>query len=334
MPLEEMRLDQLKAAELELLCVERGILTGTKGVMIESLQDYMRRHVGGPSGEQEAPPTSISMWDDNDDECKAVIVTTTEIAEDAVMISNAKKAINVAPGGDEISVEYNPNPVVGNQRGLSPAALPREIQVMKQKFVQQDASIAKQDALLAVQGARISSLEKKVHNLSLSLCSYRKIRNQFIDSYYRDKCNPEITPHQKKKITQGSAAAHGGDAAMDAELYRNGGGRTDVVIFKQLYGYVPHVIWSITHEETLTLLSIHAGVKASTTQVGSKKFYALFTEFIDAFEDSGYNTEYLQGTGTATGPAPNVNRAFWAFMGCTKDEIRAVERGEPGEASV
>ncbi|PWW72571.1 hypothetical protein C7212DRAFT_335324, partial [Tuber magnatum] len=93
MPLEEMRLDQLKAAEPKLLCVERGIPTGTREVVIESLQDYMRTHVSRPSGEEEALPTPISMWDDNDDECKAVIVTTTEIAEDAVMISNAKKAI-------------------------------------------------------------------------------------------------------------------------------------------------------------------------------------------------------------------------------------------------
>ncbi|PWW72570.1 hypothetical protein C7212DRAFT_308907 [Tuber magnatum] len=88
------------------------------------------------------------------------------------------------------------------------------------------------------------------------------------------------------------------------------------------------------HEETIALLNTHAGVKASITQVGSEKFYALFTEFINAFEDSGYNTEYLKGTGTATGPAPRVNSAFWAFMRCVKDEVRVVERGAPGEASV
>ncbi|PWW78626.1 hypothetical protein C7212DRAFT_341364 [Tuber magnatum] len=341
MPLEEVRLDQLKAAELKLLCVERGIPTGASGVMIESLQDYMRTHVSRPSGEEEALPMPISMWDDNDDECKAIIVTTTEIAEDAVMISNAKKAINVVLEGGEISVEHNLNPVVGNRHGLSLATLPREIQVIKQKLVEQEKRFVEQDKKFVelekisdVQGTRISSLEKRVHDLSLSLRSYQKIRNRFIDSYYCNKCDPEITSHQKKQIAQGSAAAHGGDAAMDAELYRDGGGRTDVTIFKQLYGYVPHVIWSITHEETIALLNTHAGVKASITQVGSEKFYALFTEFINAFEDSGYNTEYLKGTGTATGPAPRVNSAFWAFMRCFKDEVRVVERGAPGEASV
>ncbi|RPA95267.1 hypothetical protein L873DRAFT_1813217 [Choiromyces venosus 120613-1] len=267
------------------------------------------------------------MLDDNDDECTAIIVTTTEIAEDAVMISNLKKALNVVLDGDEIYVEHNPNPVVGNRCDLSLAALSREIQVMKQKFIEQDK-------INALAEQTISSLQKRLHHVSLSLHSYQEIRGRFIDSYYRDKCTPEITPHQKKTIAQGNAAAHGGDVKMDAESYRDGGGRTDIPIFKQLYGYVPHVIWSITHEETITLLNTHAGVKASMTKVGSEKFYALFAEFIDAFEDSGYNTEYLKGNGTATGPAPRVNSAFWAFMQCVKDEVRPVKGGAPGEASV
>lgn len=60
---------------------------------------------------------------------------TTEIAEDAVMISNLKKAINLVLEGDEISVQYDPNPVVGNRCSLSLATLPREIQIIKQNFV-------------------------------------------------------------------------------------------------------------------------------------------------------------------------------------------------------
>lgn len=61
MLLGEMRLDQLKAAELKLLCVERRVLISTREVVIESLQDSMRTDVSRPSGVEVSLPTPLGM---------------------------------------------------------------------------------------------------------------------------------------------------------------------------------------------------------------------------------------------------------------------------------
>ena len=69
------------------------------------------------------------------------------------------------------------------------------------------------------------------------------------------------------------------------------------------------------HSETLAVLDAHAGIKADTHQVGSDKFYELFGDFIRLFEESGFNTGYLQGNPTA------VTEAYWAFICCLGEEV-------------
>jgi len=69
------------------------------------------------------------------------------------------------------------------------------------------------------------------------------------------------------------------------------------------------------HSETLVVLDTHARIKADTHKVGSDKFYELFGDFLTRFEESGFNTGYLQGNPTA------ATKAYWAFFRCLGEEV-------------
>ena len=59
-------------------------------------------------------------------------------------------------------------------------------------------------------------------------------------------------------------------------------------------------------------------MRASPRLSGSPRFYTLFAEFIIALEESEYASGYLED-----GVLLKVTTAYWAFMGCEKDEVQA-----------
>jgi len=108
----------------------------------------------------------------------------------------------------------------------------QKMQVMKQSLLNQEKinALAKQDKTLyqhdkklnkqdkSLFKQRISSIEKRLYNPWLSLYSYQEITASFLNSYNQNKGNPDITPHQKGKIAQGTVTAHSCNRKINTEL--------------------------------------------------------------------------------------------------------------------
>jgi hypothetical protein len=76
---------------------------------------------------------------------------------------------------------------------------------------------------------------------------------------------------------------------------------------------VPSDVQKITHEETLDILSIHAGVLAHTSKTGTDEFYTKFQVFIDRFETSSHDVSYLDEE-----PWTEVTTAYRALWNCQR----------------
>ena len=61
-------------------------------------------------------------------------------------------------------------------------------------------------------------------------------------------------------------------------------------------------------------------MRASPHLSGSPRFYTLFAEFITALEESDLASGYMED-----GALLKVTTAYWAFLGCEKDEVQALE---------
>ncbi|KAF8466208.1 hypothetical protein BDZ91DRAFT_816757, partial [Kalaharituber pfeilii] len=143
----------------------------------------------------------------------------------------------------------------------------------------------------------------------------------FISTFKRDILE-NATDSDRRIIGAGNAWAHGGDAVVDAQLYRGAGGRRDFGAFKKLYGFPPETVERISHQPTIDLLNTHAGVIASKHETGSDSFYTLFAEFVRLFDESDYDDAFLDGN------ANGVTRAYWDFLNCIKSEVTRVEARE------
>ncbi|KAH8148469.1 uncharacterized protein LAJ45_07572 [Morchella importuna] len=121
----------------------------------------------------------------------------------------------------------------------------------------------------------------------------------------------------------GNAWAHGGDAVVDASLYRGSERRRDPSAYERLYGMDPLRVLSINHKSTIDALNLHAWVIVSKHKIGTTTFYTGFGEFIKLFQESDYDESYLDDGGTT-----GVTRAYWSFLRCAKDEVRDVETVE------
>jgi hypothetical protein len=76
------------------------------------------------------------------------------------------------------------------------------------------------------------------------------------------------------------------------------------------------------HKPTIEVLNTHVGVIASQYKTGSDRFYALLSEFVKLFEETGegYEEGYLDENVTN-----NVARAYWAFVSCVKTDVTRIE---------
>ncbi|PUU79212.1 hypothetical protein B9Z19DRAFT_911862, partial [Tuber borchii] len=150
-------------------------------------------------------------------------------------------------------------------------------------------------------------LEEEVGDLASSSVGYKQLRHRFLSTFKRDKLGI-ITDRDQDYIGGGNVSAHGGDAVVDSQLYKGIGSRDDFATFKRLYGFPPQVVQVLTHPETINLLNCHAAVRASNFKNGSDKFYKLFKEFVEVFEDSDYNQGYLSDE------TKSVTKAYQAFF--------------------
>jgi len=231
---QRSRLEQLGVRELQELCKKQQVETSrTKAIMIDRLMASSTSETTASSSKGK----EAASLESPDDMCGVIVFTTTDIGDEPTMIEGGQQALEDVLEHEEFYMELEPLHV-GNTRGLSLIHLPREMGIVK-------AELASTKMVVAAQGKRIFSLETRVGDLTKSLDSYKKIRHRFIDTYVRT-ITPGMSALATKQIKEGSAAAHGGDAKTDADLYRDGGGRDDLQMFKELYGFLPQVVWSFS----------------------------------------------------------------------------------------
>ncbi|KAG0133437.1 hypothetical protein HOY82DRAFT_641135 [Tuber indicum] len=182
------------------------------------------------------------------------------------------------------------------------------------------------DRQLAICKEKIAALE--LHNATLkdhikvsrnSDRDQSRLRNRFVSTFKRDvlKCS---TTQDRTFISEGNECAHGGDAKVDARLYRGLNGRRDVYAFEKLYGLSPETVERIEDKETINVLNIHASVKASKYKTGNKNFYLAFNTYIDRLKAS---RDGRDGVSVGEGH-PALNETYWAFIQASVTEVKEV----------
>jgi hypothetical protein len=126
----------------------------------------------------------------------------------------------------------------GNRLGLE---LLQETDRSNSRFESLEAALAAHQAETA---RKITALENEVRVLKLASDGYAKIRQRFLDVYRRDI----LKDQSAKAVTMigvGNAAAHAGDAVIDAGLYINGN-RKDDGLMVEIYGLDPAKIFLLS----------------------------------------------------------------------------------------
>ncbi|CUS11649.1 unnamed protein product, partial [Tuber aestivum] len=243
--------------------------------------------------------------------CDAILGAVAKVSSDVQTIMDAKVSLGQALEKGQLEVErVHGVAIVGNRRGLDLGDLKLRVSITEHL-------IASQNDRIASQSDRISSLEKelgvvndRLSTLTLALREYRQVRERFISTYRRDKLH-DATARDFKIIQEGNVVAHGGDAAADALLHDGPDRRTDTMVYRRLYGMHPSDVRLIRHKQTLDILSIHAGVVADDKKTGTEEFYEKFKVFIERFDNSNHNVNYLN-----VEPGTDVTSAYWQLLHC------------------
>jgi hypothetical protein len=123
-----------------------------------------------------------------------------------------------------------------------------------------------------------------------------------------------LTALDNSFIDAGNFDAHGGNARFDATLYFPGGERTDTTVFQTLYGVDPGVI-SVTGDNIVRLLDLHATDISDKFLAVSKYYNAVFDEFISTWQASGYSQ--LRDDDHES----KLAQAYDKFFQCRKTEV-------------
>ncbi|PUU76563.1 hypothetical protein B9Z19DRAFT_1194630 [Tuber borchii] len=288
-------LERLKLMELQELSEKNLVESSDTGAtMIERLMACSQSESMAPSGKGKEPATPESL----DDTCGAIEVTTSGIRDQTSMIEEAHKALEDVPEEEELDVEYDPL-TAGNRGGISWAAFPRRLEMFEAKLASIQMELDSTKMVVDEHGKRLSSLDTRIGDLSISADAYKNIRHNFIDMYVRSTTSGMAT-RTRKQTQEGKGAVHGGDAHVDANLYRDGQERNDFQYLKS------------SHMETINVLNIHAGIKADQGESMNPRFYGLFDDFINAWENFGYAINYLEESAKDSHAAA-VNKAYWAL---------------------
>ncbi|KAG0137754.1 hypothetical protein HOY82DRAFT_535429 [Tuber indicum] len=119
---------------------------------------------------------------------------------------------------------------------------------------------------------------------------------------------------------RGDPLAYGGNVRLDATLYGDDGGRTDIETFEKLYGVLPETVEKISCIGNIAALEIHAGVVAANSKTGSDMFYELFLKFVRLLNESGagYQEGYLDRG------HPDLVNGLQAIINSIKTEVTVV----------
>ena len=111
-----------------------------------------------------------------------------------------------------------------------------ETQVSKNRIEMLEDEARESKSETEAQKVHVLALQGRVADLGSISQGYFDIRNRFLDNYNKKvKRDPEY--QQSPAIEIGNQRAHGGDARVDALLYREGARRRrDPETFKELYG--------------------------------------------------------------------------------------------------
>ncbi|KAG0137762.1 hypothetical protein HOY82DRAFT_666908 [Tuber indicum] len=123
---------------------------------------------------------------------------------------------------------------------------------------------------------------------------YSGQRKCFLSISKRDKLGC-ATPEDLRVTEEEDTVAYGGNARLDATLYGDDGGRTDIETFEKLYGILPDTVERISCVGTIAAFDINGGVVTSNSKTGSDRFHQLFWEFTRLLKESvaRYQEGYL-----------------------------------------
>jgi len=175
----------------------------------------------------------------------AILVARSPIRTMESLVHDARKTLTDAVKVDELhikKVEDSDEMLVGNFRGLDLANLSHrldtEVMALKENMVKMTKEKAKLDLTVRSQEECLRSQEERLRYLFRSDDCYKEVRNHYLSTFKRDSLKTHTTTNQEI-INSGNLTAHWGDAVVDASLYTEPNGRTDIEVFRSLYGILP-----------------------------------------------------------------------------------------------
>jgi len=292
---------------------------------------------------------SVSLWENKYESttCDAVLLTKSKIGDDEETKEEAKDALEKALRDEDLYIENVRGELfIGNHGGLDLARVSAEVRAVKDEIAsrrdefleklttQKDEFLEKltsQKDQLSQHEHEITQLRNQVLGLTGLPGNYMLVRDRFISTFKRKLQTADATDHDI--IKEGNMAAHGGHAIIDATLYTSLNKRSDIKIFKMLYGLEPSQVSGLgehqlfpslkrvlltcsEHRPTITALNTHASIISSQDKVGCEKFDKAFAAFIRLLKESNYDASYLDD-----GKASSLTDAYKVFLQCAKDEI-------------
>jgi len=168
----------------------------------------------------------------------AILVARSPIRIMESLVYDARKTLTDAVKVDELhikKVQDSDEMLVGNFRGLDLANLSHrldtEVVALKENMVKMTKEKAKLDLT-------VRSQEERLRYLLRSDDCYKEVRNRYLSTFKRDSLKTHTTTDQEI-INSGNLTAHWGDTVVDASLYTEPNGRTDIEVFRSLYGILP-----------------------------------------------------------------------------------------------
>jgi len=168
----------------------------------------------------------------------AILITKSPMRTMETLVHDARKSLTDAVKVDELhikKVEDSDEMLVGNWRGLDLANLSRRLDTEVAALKKNMANMAEEKAKLDL---TVQSQEERLRYLLRSDDCYKEVRNRYLSTFKRDSLKTHTTTDQEI-INSGNLTAHWGDAVVDASLYTEPNGRTDIEVFRSLYGILP-----------------------------------------------------------------------------------------------
>ena len=173
----------------------------------------------------------LTESEDGSGTCDAILVTQLPLGVEADMKRDAKDALEQELKGELIVQQDRDLFFVGNHRGLDLAGLSSRMHILEQKHASCETQIAGLKA-------EVAELKDEVFNLKISSKEYRQVRSRFISTFKRDILK-NADPLDMKIIREVNQTVHGGDAVVDAMLYKSQDKRRDPSAYRKLYGLDP-----------------------------------------------------------------------------------------------